>query len=367
MIRTVFTIAGKEIRHIMRDPRSLVLIFLLPIIMMVLYGYAINMDIKHARIGILDHDKTWATRQVASHFDGSDFFAVYRYYSSSDEVTRGLESGDVKAVLIFPADFTSHLDHGTSPEMQVLIDGSDSNTGKIIQSGIRQILRSVTFGSGEAPLIFRLEPRVWYNPDMEGVNFIVPGLVAVFLMMIAALLTSITIAREKETGTMTQLQLSPATPGQIVTGKVLPYILLAFFVGALMLVFALIYYRVPFHGSPLLLAGLSLAYLWASLSIGLLASTIAKTQQVAMAAGLLATLLPSIILSGFIFPLRSMPVVLQWISTIIPAKYFLEILRAIMLRGVGFEYVWQPFAALIAFSVILMVVSTIRFRRQLER
>lgn len=367
MIRIILTIAGKELKHIRRDPRSLVLLFLLPLIMMVLYGYAINMDIKEAKIGVLDRNNSWATHQVIDHFNGSDFFSIYKYYHSRDELSEALASGEVKAVLIFPAEFTNRIGRGRSPQMQVLIDGSDSNTGKIIQSGITQILRNIKFGNQTLPVLFNMEPRVWYNPEMAGVNFIVPGLVAVFLMMIAALLTSITIAREKETGTMTQLQLSPVTPGQIVTGKVLPYVVLAFLVGLAMLVFALIYYRVPFRGSPLLLAGLSLAYLWASLSIGLLASTLAKTQQVAMAAGLFITLLPSIILSGFIFPLRSMPLVLQWISTIVPAKYFLEILRAIMLRGVGFRSVWQPFAALIAFSLVVMIISTIRFRRQLRR
>jgi len=367
MIRGILTLAGKELKHIRRDPRSLALLFLLPLIMMVLYGYAINMDIKDAKLGVLDSDNSWATRQVISHFDGSEFFRIYKHYSSRDAVTEALQSGAVKAVLIFPADFTEDIGRGISPKMQVLLDGSDSNTGKIIQTSIQQILSQISFGPNTQPMLFNMEARVWYNQELEGANFIVPGLVAVFLMMIAALLTSITIAREKETGTITQLQLSPATPAQIIIGKVLPYIVLAFFVGLFMLLFALVYYQIPFHGSPLLLAGLSVAYLFASLSIGLLVSTIAKTQQVAMAGGLFATLLPSIILSGFIFPLRSMPTVLQWISTIIPAKYFLEILRAIMLRGVGFTYVWKPFVALIVFTIIVMTISTLRFRRQLRR
>ncbi len=367
MIRGILTLAGKELKHIRRDPRSLVLLFLLPLIMMVLYGYAINMDIKDAKLGVFDSDNSWATREIISHFDGSDFFRIYKYYKSKNAVTEALQSGEVKAILVFPADFTEYIGRGVSPKMQVLLDGSDSNTGKIIQTSIRQILSKISFGNNDPPLLFSIEPRVWYNQELEGANFIVPGLVAVFLMMIAALLTSITIAREKETGTITQLQLSPATPAQIVIGKVLPYIVLAFFIGTVMLLFALVYYRVPFNGSPFLLAGLSTAYLFASLSIGLLISTIAKTQQVAMAGGLFATLLPSIILSGFIFPLRSMPAVLQWISTIIPAKYFLEILRAIMLRGVGYTYVWKPFVALILFTIVVMTISTLRFRRQLKR
>jgi len=367
MIRGILTLASKELKHIRRDPRSLALLILLPLIMMILYGYAINMDIKDVKLGILESDNSWATRDVIRHFEGSDFFIIYKYYSSRDAVTEALESGTIKAVLIFPPEFTDDIGRGVSPKMQVLIDGSDSNTGKIIQTSIRQILGRVTFGQGSPPMLFKIEPRVWYNQELEGANFIVPGLVAVFLMMIAALLTSITIARENETGTITQLQLSPATPAQIVIGKVLPYIVLAFFVGTIMLLFALVYYRVPFTGSPLLLAGLSVAYLFASLSIGLLASTIAKTQQIAMAGGLFATLLPSIILSGFIFPLRSMPTVLQWISKIVPAKYFLEILRAIMLRGVGFSYVWKPFVSLILFTVVVLTISTLRFRRQLKR
>jgi ABC-2 type transport system permease protein len=248
--------------------------------------------------------------------------------------------------------------------MQVVIDGSDANTGKIIQSGVSVILSGIVFGAEPVKPLFTMEPRVWYNPDMEGVNFVVPGLVAVFLMMIATILTSITIAREKETGTMIQLRLSPASASQIIIGKVLPYTVLAFIVGLLMLIFALIYYQVPFHGSPWLLTILSIAYLLASLSIGLFISTLAGSQQVAMAAGMMGTMLPSILLSGFIFPLRSMPVALQWISTIIPAKYFLEILRGVMLKANSMIYLWAPLYSLLIFTFVVMAISIFRFRRQ---
>lgn len=364
MIRGILTVARKEFIHIIRDPRSLILIFLLPLLMMMLFGYAINMDIKDVRIGVLDHDGSWASRQVIREFDGTEFFKIHTYFNSRDGVRQGLESGKIKAALVFPADFTEQVGRNTSPEMQVIIDGADANTGKIVQSGISAILAGVQFGNGSTAPQFSMEPRVWYNPDMEGVNFVVPGLVAIFLMMIATILTSITIAREKETGTMIQLQLSPAGPSQIIIGKVIPYILLAFIVGFAMLIFALLYYRVPFYGSPELLAVLSIAYLLASLSIGLFASTLASTQQVAMAAGLLGTMLPSILLSGFIFPIRSMPLVLQWISTIIPAKYFLVILRGIMLKGNSITYLWSPLVFLLGFTGIVMIISIIRFRHQ---
>jgi len=367
MIRGILTVARKEGIHIVRDPRSLILIFFLPLIMMLLYGYAINMDIKHVKIGVLDHDGSWASRQVIREFEGTDFFRIHRYYPSRDKFRQGLESGEIKGVLVFPAEFTESAGRGKSPEMQVVIDGSDANTGKIVQAGISAILSGVELGDNPAAGSFTMAPRVWYNPDMEGVNFVVPGLVAIFLMMIATILTSITIAREKETGTMIQLQLSPASASQIIIGKVIPYIALAFVVGFVMLVFALLYYRVPFHGSPGLLALLSIAYLLASLSIGLFASTLANTQQVAMAAGLLGTMLPSILLSGFIFPIRSMPLVLQWISTIIPAKYFLIILRGIMLKGNTITYLWMPLLFLIIFTLVVMTISTLRFRRQFGR
>ncbi len=364
MISGILTIAKKEFIHIWRDPRSLALIIVLPMIMMVLYGYAINMDVKNVKLGVLDNDHSWASREVLRQFDGTDFFSIHTYYNSRDEFRQGLESGEIKGVLVFPPGFTENIGRGKSPEMQVVIDGSDANTGKIIQSGVTVILSGVQFGAEAGKPLFDMQPRVWYNPDMEGVNFVVPGLVAVFLMMIATILTSITIAREKETGTMTQLRLSPASASQIIIGKVLPYTALAFIVGLLMLVFALIYYRVPFYGSPALLAILSIAYLLASLSIGLLISTLAGSQQVAMAAGLLGTMLPSILLSGFIFPLRSMPVALQWISTIIPAKYYLEILRGIMLKDNSMIYLWAPLYSLLIFTMVVMAISIVRFRRQ---
>ncbi|MBS1272599.1 MAG: putative multidrug ABC transporter permease YbhR [Candidatus Marinimicrobia bacterium] len=366
MISGIWTIAKKEGLHIRRDPRSIAMMFLLPLLMMMLYGYAINMDVKNVKIGVIDHDWSPESREVVSRFDGSEFFSVHRYYPSRDEVRKAIESGAIKGALIIPADFSVRIGRGKNPPIQAIIDGSDSNTGKIMQAGMQQILGSVVFGAGNLPVLFTVEPRVWYNPDMEGVNFIVPGLVAVFLMMIATILTSITIAREKETGTMTQLRLSPAGPAQIIIGKVLPYTFLAFMVGSLMLVFALLYYRVPFYGSPWLLAGLSIAFLLASLSIGLLASTVANSQQVAMAGGLLGTMLPSIILSGFIFPIRSMPQVLQWVSTVIPAKYFLEIIRGIMLKDIGIQYLLGQLFALLLFTLIVLAISTIRFRRQMR-
>lgn len=364
MISGILTIAKKEFIHIWRDPRSLALIIVLPMIMMVLYGYAINMDVKNVKLGVLDNDHSWAVQEVLRKFEGTDFFTIHTYYESREAFSRGLESGEIKGVLVFPAGFTESVGRGIAPKMQVVIDGSDANTGKIIQSGVSVILSGVVFDAEPVKPLFDMQPRVWYNPEMEGVNFVVPGLVVVFLMMIATILTSITIAREKETGTMTQLRLSPASASEIIIGKVLPYTVLAFIVGLLMLIFALIYYQVPFHGSPWLLALLSIAYLLASLSIGLFISTLAGSQQVAMAAGLLGTMLPSILLSGFIFPLRSMPVALQWISNIIPAKYFLEILRGIMLKANSMNYLWQPLTSLLIFTFIVMAISIIRFRRQ---
>jgi len=366
MISNIWTMARKEIIHIRRDPRSIALLFLLPLIMMMLYGYAINMDLKDVRIGVLDQDHAWASREVTRHLQGSDFFRIHRYYDSREAVRDAIQRGVIRAAVIFPADFTLKIGRNQSPDLQLLIDGSDANTGKIVEAGLLQVVTTTRYGPAPSPVLFRLEPRVWYNPEMKGVNFIVPGLIAVFLMMIATILTSITIAREKETGTMIQLRLSPAKPLHIILGKVLPYTFLAFLVGTLMLLFALVYYRVPFQGSAFLLAGLGIAYLLAALSIGLLASTIARTQQVAMAAGLLGTLLPSIILSGFIFPLRSMPRILQWISYIIPAKYFLEIIRGIMLKGVGIQHLWTQVVALLIFAAVLIFISTVRFRRQFK-
>jgi len=364
MITGIVTIAKKEFIHIIRDPRSLVLLMVLPLVMMILYGYAINMDVKNVELGVLDNEHSWASREVIRQFDGTDFFRIQNFYDSRDGIRRAIESGEIKGVLIFPSNFSENVGRGIPPEMQVIIDGADANTGKIIEAGVSVILSGITFGDEEIAPLFEMAPRVWYNPELEGVNFIVPGLVAVFLMMIATILTSITIAREKETGTMVQLRLSPAGATQIIIGKVLPYTVLAFMVGTLMMVFALVYYGVPFNGSPWLLAGLSIAYLLASLSIGLLISTAASSQQVAMAGGLLGTMLPSILLSGFIFPLRSMPVALQWISNIIPAKYFLEILRGVMLKGNSMIYLWTPLWSLLIFTFVVMIFSIVRFRKQ---
>ena len=270
--------------------------------------------------------------------------------------------------LVIQRGFANDLKTQTNIPVQLLVDGSNSNTATIAINYARMIINtfSIELNAQIVRPLAEVHERVWYNPDLKSVIFIVPGLIAIFLMMICALLTSITIARERETGTMEQILVSPVRSPEIIFGKVLPYVVLAFLDAALIIAFSKIVFHVPIRGSIFLLALLSVFYLYASLSLGVFVSTKAKTQQVAMMLALIGTLLPSILLSGFIFPIASMPWILRMLSYMIPAKYFLIIIRGIMLKGIGIEFLWLPTLILFGFGTILLVISSARFKTKLE-
>ena len=364
-MRNVKFIAIKEVRHILRDPRSLIIAILMPIIMTFLYGYAINLDIKNIKLAVLDFDNTAESRSITSKFLNSGYFEKPDIDISITDPEKALRSGQASAVLIIKPGFEKAVFNLTDFELGLLIDGSDANLAAATSNYSSVVLGK--FLDGKLAYGFELPgviiaPTVMYNRDLKSSHFFVPGLIAVILMMISALLTSVTIAREKETGTMEQLLTTPVSSRQIIMGKVLPYVGLALMDGVLVLLFAIIVFGVPFSGSILLLLLFGLIYILAALSLGILISTLVATQQLAMMAAQLITVLPSVMLSGYIFEIKNMPDILQYVTYLVPARYFILIIRGIMLKGSGITVLWVEAVFLAALTMLLLFAASKKFK-----
>ncbi len=360
-MRRLRFIAQKELYHILRDARSLTIVMVMPVMMTFLYGYAVNMDIENVVLAIVDYDQTMESRELARRLYGSTYFSKADTEVDHRDPARILRSGKAHAVLIIRPGFAGALGKGKSFSLGLIVDGSDNNMSAAVANYSNQLLQRFLSDrldpKADLPGIV-VSPRVLYNPDLKSSHFFVPALVAIILLMISALLTSVTIAREKETGTMEQLLTAPIKPTEILLGKILPYVVVALVDGALVLVFAKVIFGVPFVGSHLLLLGFGLIYISASLSIGILISSLVKTQQVAMMFAVMTTMLPSVMLSGFIFVIKNMPVVLQLLSYIVPAKYFVIIIRGIMLKGAGLGILaGQGLSLLLLMAVVVAAAS----------
>jgi ABC-2 type transport system permease protein len=358
----------KEFRHILRDPKSLAITLLLPVLMTLLYGYAVNLDTKNIRLAVVDEDRSVHSRELVASFFQSGYFLPASAAAEINNVEGVLRAGDAHAVLVLRRGFSEAIHSFERYQAGLFVDGSDSNRAAAATNYSNIVffnyLRRAMPAGRENPSV-SISQRVLYNPDLRAPDFFVPGLIAIILMMISALLTSVAIVREKETGTMEQLLTSPVRARQIVVGKIVPYIAIAVLDGLLVLLFAVLHFHVPFEGSYVLLAFFGVLYVTAALSIGVLISTIAGTQLVAMLAALMATVLPSVMLSGFIFEIKNMPLPLQYISKIIPASHFIVIIRGVMLKGVGGLVLWQETLALAALTAVLLGVAVKRFKLRL--
>lgn len=368
----VLALMRKESAHIRRDPRSLMIVLAMPVIMIVMYGYALNMDVKHIRVCVLDRDRSADSRQLIAAFTAGGFFDLRGSVASSAEAAAWLTTRRARVALVIPAGFARARARGEGGQVQLLVDGSDATTAAVAVNDAELLVAGFSAAGrpGRAPQLTALpvqaEPRVWYNPDLKSSNFLIPGLMATLLMMISALLTSITIAREKETGTLEQMLVSPVTAGEIVVGKVLPYVLIAFADGVLVLVTGRLLFGLHIQGSVVQLLAFSSLYVTAALSIGLFISTLVSTQQQAMLAAQLATTLPAFILSGYIFALSSMPWPLQALSHIVPARYYLIIIRGIILKGTAWDVFLPEAAWLAGLTAVVLVATTLRFRLQVR-
>jgi ABC-2 type transport system permease protein len=358
-------IALKELRHLLRDTRSLMIAILMPIMMTLLYGYAINLDIKDIKLAVFDYDRTRESRDLVNRFYNSGYFTRSDAGPGLEEPEEIFRRGQAHCIITIGPGFGEALGLGSDFEVGLLLDGADANTTQAASNyaGIvlSRLLQEQLPPDFEIPGV-RLSQQVLYNPDLKSSHFFVLGLIAVILMLVSALLTSLTIAREKETGTLEQLLTAPVKPHQIILGKVIPYFALAGFDGFLVWAFAVFHFGVPMNGSILLLVLFGTIYVLAALSIGILVSTLAKTQQVAMMTTLMVTMMPSVLLSGFAVDLTNMPRLLQGISYIVPARYFIVIIRGIMLKDAGLSVLWPQAAGLAALALALLALAAKRFR-----
>lgn len=367
-LQRLWAVVHKEFRHIVRDWQTLIIVLAMPVALMFLYGYALDVNIKDVPVIVEDPSPSLESAAVIKAIDNSELFKVTGVVRVAVEPHELFRGKGVKAVFRFPYDFAARLRRPLDPPaIQVLIDGSDQNTGTIIRNAVEPFLRQAVLEllGKTVPPVIEVQQTVLYNPQQKSALFFVPGLMAMILMMISALLTALAVTREKELGTMEQLLVTPLSPAVIIVGKLLPYIILSAIDGLLVLGVGETVFGVRVRGSMLLLTGASFIYIFTALALGLLMSTIARKQEHALLMVLPITMLPTMLLSGFIFPLASLPVWLQALSSIVPATYFLQIIRGIILKGVGAQELWKPLAALSGMGLLLMAISIKKFKVRL--
>ncbi|MBD3346409.1 MAG: ABC transporter permease subunit [Chitinivibrionales bacterium] len=358
----------KESRHILRDRQTLAIIIAMPVMMMFLYGYALTLDLNNAAVIVEAPLQSRAATSLVRSIDAGTMFSVEAVVHAAKDPVALMRKYNAKALLRIPPDFERDLrNKGTTPEINVLIDGSDQNTGTIIRNVMEPMIMNavIDYLKTDIPPSLVIDSQILYNPRQKSSLFFIPGLMAIILIMISALLTSLTITREKETGTMEQLLVSPLRSWEIIAGKISPYIVLAAADGVLIMLVGRLFFGVGISGSTALLAFVSIVYIITSLALGLIFSSVAKNQQQAMLMVLPATMLPTIVLSGFIFPIRSMPLPLQILTQIIPATHYLTVIRGIILKGVGLVALWQPFGYLVLTGAIFLVISVKIFKVKL--
>lgn len=359
----------KEFYHIFRDKRSMLILFGMPVVQLLLFGFVISTDIKDIKLAVLDQAKDERSLELIHKLTSSGYFQLYENLSSLEECDEVFRKGEVKMILHIEADFSSKMGREGKGNIQILTDASDPNMANLELNYLQGILQNynVEINKGEKiHLPIDIKSRMLFNPNLESVYLFVPGIMAIILLLISAMMTSISIAREKEMGTMELLLVSPLSPLQIILGKVSPYLLLSFINALVIISMGYFVFQVPVLGSLTLLLLESLIFIFLALSLGILISTISKTQQVAMMLSMFALMLPTIILSGFIFPIRNMPFPLQIFSNVLPPKWFIIIIKNIMLKGVGIGYIWKETLVLLGMIMVFILLSVKKFKVRLE-
>jgi ABC-2 type transport system permease protein len=342
--------------------------FLMPILLLIIFGYAITLDVNNLSTIVYDADRTSVSRELAVELTASGYFTIVRFAEGPREIDAWLDDGRARVAISIPPDFTRTLSIGGSPQLQVIVDGSDSNTATIALGylgALTEIYGQRISGARSVPLI---DPqiRVWYNPELRSRNFIIPGLIAVIMMVLAALLTSLTFAREWERGTMEQLIATPVRPAEVVLGKLTPYFLIGFIDMIVTVLMAVFLFEVPLKGNVLILGVVSGVFLFGALGLGILISIVTKSQLVASQISMVATFLPAFLLSGFMFSIANMPVLLQAISRVIPARYFVSVLKGIFLKGNPVRILIADAIYLVIFGAIVFIMANRTFKKKIE-
>ena len=364
----------KEFRHIRRDPRSLALALALPVLMLVVFGFALSLDVDRIPTLVYDGDQTAVSRDLIARFRGSRFFRIRGFTSDYKTIESEIDHGRILMGIVIPRDYSQRVTSDQPAQVQVLLDGSDSNTASIAKGYVEAVVRSYSSslrtealnrrGKSRPPLI-DYRQRIWYNPSLESKNFVVPGLIAVILMIIAALLTSLTIAREWEMGTMEQLLSTPLRPGELVLGKMGAFFVVGIADTVIAVLAGVLIFHVPLRGSLLFLAVTSCIFLTGALFWGIFVSVVAGSQLLAYQIGILTSFLPALLLSGFIYNIGNMPRAVQIFTYAVPARYFIKILKGIFLKGIGFPVLAVEVAFLVAYAALVFLLATWKLRRKL--
>jgi len=373
--RRILRIVRKEFIQLRRDPRLLRIVIMAPLFQLFIFGYAVTTDVKHVSTAIYDQDRTATSREFTERLVRSGYFDFDYYLSDPADIARLLDAGRAQMVLSIERGFAKDLARNRTAHLQIILDGSDSMTAGIISGYVGGVVQAYSLkAAGErlerlraaVPRVPRIDGRlrVWYNPDLKSVNYMVPGVVCMLLLVVTMILTSMAIVKEREIGTLEQLIVTPIKARELMLGKTVPFILIGFVDMTLVLAAAVLWFRVPVAGSVLLLFALAAIFLLTSLGGGLFISTVSRTQQQAMMTAFFF-MLPSILLSGFMFPIENMPRVIQWLTYAIPLRYFLVIIRGIFLKGNGLAVLWPQVVVLLALGVAIMAMSALRFTKRL--
>jgi ABC-2 type transport system permease protein len=366
MIRRIRTLIRKEFIELWRTPQLLGIVIVAPILQLTMLGYAATTDVRNVPIVVVDADRSPMSRRFIEQFAASRYFAIVGEEFAPRQIDEDLAGHRAWLAIVIPTSFGTTLERGASPAVQVIADGTDANSSGVALAYVQGLVGEFNAGlAGEdaGPLIDG-RVRVWFNPDLESRNFMVPGVLAVLLLVVTANLTSMAIVREREVGTLDQLNVTPIGRWEFVLGKLLPYALVGFVDVLLVVAIAVFWFTVPLRGSVALLLGASLVYLLCTLGLGLLVSTISATQQQAMMTSTFFFLVPMIYLSGFIFPIENMPRVIQWVTFVIPLRYFLVIVRGVFLKGIGLPILWPQLAAMAVWGLTVLTLAAVRYQKR---
>jgi drug efflux transport system permease protein len=368
MLTRILAIAKKEVRELKRDKRMLYVLFVFPFILLILFGYAINFDVHHIKMGVYDLDKSQDSRDYINRLTSSSYFDLVEVINSESEIRTLLDEGDVQMVVVIPDDFSKNINAHRQAKVQIIVQGVDANTASVILNYMNAA--TATFSQKiasealevrgrQAYMPINLEPRFWYNPDLDSTKYLIPGLISMILIMTAVISIALSIVREKERGTMEQINVSPLSSFELLVGKTAPYTVIALFIAGIILFAGYILFGVTVKGSYLLLFISTAVFLFAALNLGILISSISESQQVAFQVSTLVSLLPSFLLSGFVFPIESMPPVIQVLTNITPVKFYIIILRDILLKGIGLAAFWDQLIYLMLFSGFFLTLATV--------
>lgn len=367
-MKQLLSFIKKEIYHITRDPLTLIIMLALPVVLLMILGFAVSTEIKNTPFAVLDESKTVESSQLTEKIRSNKYFSLISYLNNPDEIEKTFQKGNCKMIIIIPSQFSNDLLHTNNTDIQLMVDASDPNEASTLVSYFQMVMmqyqQDMTKGSQNNQFI-NMEVKMLYNPQMKSAYNFVPGLIGLIMMIICAMMTSISVVREKELGTMEILLVSPLRPTTIIVAKAVPYLIISILNVISILLMAYFILDVPIAGNVFLILLLSIIFTFSALALGLLISSVTQTQQAAMIGSSIGLMLPSMLLSGLIFPLEGMPDILRVISYVIPARWFIEALRDVMIKGLGFGAIWMQFSVLSVMTIILLTVSIKKFKNRL--